>query len=334
VKDRWTQSQKHTGIICEKGSTGGYSLELWRAMGELDGYIEIVEKRRRAIAKLLACLKEFIHEPTGNSFSALLVAMPGSGKSYLVSKLAEALGMPPPLSFNITQLVTRQNINACFDAIASAQAQDRNRTHLVFFDEINAKVETSHVYDLFLTVLEDGTYLRGGQLFKLDPCAWLFASTRELRSEKPGHKEEEEEWYASKEGDFKSRLSIQAVSLNLLGDDNDERRSFVYQAALQLQQQHSDVKKISAKVLKAFYCLDPNTSNRKIKQLAAQVQTIQYGEVRFKNLPKELKDALEAHGASFDADWILLFGVGRHPEKSIDLDNILVEVKRQPEENS
>lgn len=93
-----------------------------------------------------------------------------------MSKIAGALGTPL-LSFNVTQLVTRHNVNACFDAIASARTHNRNRTHLDIFDEINAKIENSNVYDLFFTVPEDGTYPYGGRLFKLDPCAWLFAGT-------------------------------------------------------------------------------------------------------------------------------------------------------------
>ncbi len=323
-RDFWETSRQATGIIARDASSRRYSLELWRAMDELDGYIEVIDSRRREIARLLSALKDYLHQPSANSFSAMLIALPGSGKSFLVSKLAAALGMPH-LFFNITQLVSRQNINSWFDALASAQAQERNRTHVVFFDEINSHVEGLPVYDLFLTVLEDGSYLRGGHLFKLDPCIWLFAGTTELRS--TGTPEEMQKLLDSKEPDFKSRLSLDAVHLNEGGGDA-QRRSMVYQGALQLQLQHPDVKKVSAQVLKAFFCLKDDTSNRKIRQLAGAFRNIRYGEVRAENLPEELRDVLK-HEREHDATWELRFR--QSPTDHVDLDTILVDIERQPE---
>jgi hypothetical protein len=287
-------------------------------MGEIDGYIETVDERRKSISQVISSLREFVRTPPRNSFSAMLIAKPGSGKSFFVSRLAATLGLPH-LSFNITQLVSRESLNLCFDAVSSAQAQDRNNTHLLFFDEINAEIGGVNVYDLFLTALEEGTYLRGGRPFKLDPCAWIFAGTEEL----------DPRAYANKEADFRSRLTLQSVNLKYMGDDTDERRSLIYQGALQLQLQHTDVKKISAEVLKAFACLpleEADTNSRKVRLLAGQFRNIQYGEVRKKNLPDELKTALSQHGRARDTEfqWLL-------PQGKDNLDDILVEIKRQPD---
>jgi hypothetical protein len=197
----------------------------------------------------------------------------------------------------------------------------------VFFDEINAEIDNSNVYDLFLTVLEDGIYLRGSQRFKLDPCAWLFAGTRELADETNEANEDDR----GKEPDFKSRLTIKAVRLDQKGDESDERRSFIYQGALQLQNQHTDVKKVSAQVLKAFASLDlDKTNSRKIRQLAGRFRNIQYGEVRERNLPDELKKSVEKLGNEKETDFRGLLPK-EQDETAEALDNILVEIKRQPD---
>lgn len=306
----WEQSKRHAGII-KLSESSGYVLELWRAMGELDGYVETVDDRRRAITQLASALREYLHDTPRSSFSTMIIAKPGTGKSYLVSKLASALGVPH-LSFNITQALTRDSISAWFNEIASAQARDRDSVQLVFFDEINAEVSSSKVYDLFLTVLEDGTYLRGSQRFKLDPCVWLFAGTEELSSVPD----------ETKEADFKSRLTIDSVPLGPTAGDSAERRMLIYQGALQLQAQHTDVKRVSALVLKAFASLDQEAANsRRIRQLAGKFRNIQYGEVKAKNLPKELLDAFQENGATAEDDFLF-------PE---DLDKILVEIKRHPD---
>jgi hypothetical protein len=321
-KSKWEQSRSNAGIIKLNENPPRYFLELWRAMGELDGYIETVEERRRSITQLVTALQDFLRDTPRNSFSAMLIAEPGTGKSHLVSRLAAALDLPP-LPFNITQLMTRESISACFNEIASAQARDRNRVQLVFFDEINSEIAGSTVYDLFLTVLEDGTYLRGSQRFKLDPCVWLFAGTKVLKDE-PSE---------NKEADFKSRLTIDAVWFNKSEGGSNERRALIYQGALQLQAQHTDVKKISAQVLKAFASMDLEKGNsRKIRQLAGRFRNIQYGEVRQRNLPEELKAALEARGGTTKDDFQSLLAVGQTQNPAV-LDNILVEIKRYPDKD-
>ncbi len=151
-------------------------IELWRAMTPLDGYIETVTERREEVRRLVRLLRQFAGERPDHPVSVHIQAPPGSGKSYLVARLRKDVDLPL-LQFNITQLIRRDNLIACFDAIASAQTQDRSRPYLVFFDEIDAKLENAAVYDLFLTVLEDGTYIREGRKFHLEPCAWIFAGT-------------------------------------------------------------------------------------------------------------------------------------------------------------
>ena len=106
----------------------------------------------------------------------MLVASPGSGKTFLVNRLAKSLGMRG-LKFNITQMLSKSDILDCFDTIVTTQAQNRDEKIIVFFDEINAQLGGQYVYDTFLAPIEEGVYVRAGKTFPIDPCVWIFAGT-------------------------------------------------------------------------------------------------------------------------------------------------------------
>ena len=126
---------------------------------------------------------------------------------------------------------------------------------------------------------------------------------------------------------------IVTIRLHTAGAEEEQRLAFVYHGAFQLQQHHRDVKRVSAKVLRAFYYLDIGTSNRRIDQLASQFENIQYGEVKWHNLPtddRELKNKTDEDD-DLGAPWELL--IEDQSAKDLDdLDEIMVEVMRQPEE--
>jgi hypothetical protein len=325
--EEWEMAHQETGII-ERGVN--LHLDIWRAMCHLDGYIETVERRQRDISMLVRRLKEFSEEgPRAQSFSALLTAKPGSGKSYFVSRLVRALGLLP-LNFNITQLVTREDLISCFDVIASTQAQEPAKNILVFFDEINSLVNGAHIYDLFLSVLEDGAYLRNGQLFKLKPCIWFLAGTKSLQSHqeveklKSRKKNLHDQILSSKAPDLHSRLTIKSLEIDTKPEDlkkskEEIRRGFLYHGALQLQNHHSDITRIALDVLLAFYLMDLGTSVRKIAQHVKNFRDIQYGEVKKHCMPTELREVLNANRDR----WEGLKGRWSNPEK-------LVQIHRQP----
>jgi hypothetical protein len=337
ASNKWNQAQSGAGIIVSRHGRGNSSvpaasLDLWRAMCEVDDVIETNSRKRQNIGGLVRFLGDFIQDSGSKSFSALLIAPPGSGKTHLVSRLAKMLFRTAPLSFNITQMVSREDIVACFDGIASAQAQDRRR-HLVFFDEINAMKGGSRVYDLFLSVLEEGTYLRHGQLFQLDPCAWIFASTEPLRSRSEGEpsdeeteREQRERFFASKEPDFCSRLTLKGVNLSFesIGSEEEEtRRGFVYLGAALLQQRHRDVRYVSAEVLRAFHTLPIESSVRDIRRYAERFRDIHYGKVTSNNMPGDLKRGLED---SLSESWQDLYNA----MDCRDLDDVLVRINAKP----
>jgi len=157
------------------------SLELWRAETEVDGCIACMRKKRGLLTELSHQLEVFDRPDSRRSQAFYIGDDPGGGKSTLVRKLAESHQMRF-VSFNITEMVRRQDLLGYFDLIVTTQAQERDRSLLVFVDEINANLEGHSVYSSFLAPLEDGHYSRDGKAFQISPCVWVFVGTSDIRS--------------------------------------------------------------------------------------------------------------------------------------------------------
>lgn len=153
-------------------------LDLWRPM-EVQGCITCVRLKRQMLEDLTLHFSEFMKGDRRTHQSFYICDDPGGGKSTMVRKLAEALDMKF-LSFNITEMVRRNDLLGCFDTIVTTQAQEPDRPLLVFVDEINANLEGHSVYSAFLAPLEDGHYNRDGKTFQLTPCVWVFVGTEDF----------------------------------------------------------------------------------------------------------------------------------------------------------
>jgi ATPase family associated with various cellular activities (AAA) len=284
---------------------GRKQLQLWRSMSEVDGYVCCETTKRTELRRLLQGIKDFSARATSHGkdlsaratshTAALIVADPGSGKTFLVKKLAKLAGLQY-LTFNIANVNTRSDIVNYFDEIRAKQEDELNSKMLVFFDEINAKINNDPVYGSFLSVLEDGSYVRDGKTFHLEPCVWIFAGTQQLERE---DKEKE----TQKGSDLASRLglgtlnlnpskgNVQSFQLNLNltpGSQKTEsqlRLERVYLGAVHLRRQFS-VTKVSEPVLKAFLDLPMQTRVRDIVHFIENFIDIQYNEVRSENVPK------------------------------------------------
>lgn len=80
----------------------------------------------------------------------MLIAAPGSGKTFLAKRLAQTAGLRF-VPFNITQMRSKADLLECLDTIVATQAEEDDRQLMVFIDEINAKLENTEVYGAFLT---------------------------------------------------------------------------------------------------------------------------------------------------------------------------------------
>lgn len=274
TSEEWDAAHSGRGVI------GNSRIETRRAAIEVDGYVCLVKQKREVLRRLLAEIRSFDPD-SGVSKSFMLLASPGSGKSYLVKKLAD-MEMLELLAFNITSLNSRLYLMDCFDTIVTTQAAKRGKRFLVFFDEIDAYLDGQPVYDAFLRPLEEGLYIRAGKAFHVDPCIWMFCGTRSpvktaSRSER-----------AKKGSDFLSRLTLHlqdfGYALAESGTDELARLENVYAGVAVLKRAFPDVAHVSEAVLEAFRCLPPQTGIRQIERFVKRFSEIQYGKVTSQNL--------------------------------------------------
>ncbi len=153
---------------------------------------------------MLRGIKEFLHGGAKYHSGCVLVAPPGSGKSFLIKCIAKRAGIRMLEPFNITQLTSHTEIHQqIFDKIHEEQQRLPATPLLVFVDEINAPTDKyAAAYDAFLEPLQDGTYVSDRRRLRLEPCYWVFVSTKVPAS-----------GTESKWSDFQSRLPDGVVSL-------------------------------------------------------------------------------------------------------------------------
>jgi hypothetical protein len=288
AKERWRQAFTKLGVIHDNGKK---YLDLWRAMIEVDGYVCCVESRRKIIREVVRELRSFVAGGRQHHKSFMLIASPGSGKTYLVSRLAKSLGMHI-LPFNITQMASKDDLFDCFDTIITTQSQNPARPLLVFVDEMNAELDGQSVYGTFLAPIQEGAYVRAGKTFHIAPCAWIFAGTQH-----PTDTEDTNRQYRSDKGsDFVSRLTLPVRDLRReIGDDEEEQEKTerVYLGVSLIRTVFPDVLKVSTKVLQMFHGLPKSNTEgreigaREIEHFVKSFVHVQYSEVLSKNIPTD-----------------------------------------------
>lgn len=197
IERNWKDSRSlwKRGIIKEGNI---FKVELWRAKTELNGYICLSPWKLERIRNLIRHLEYVKDGKIKRSVVIYVEAEPGSGKTWLVNCLADFLGLQL-IDFNISQLKSIDELTDCFDAINTVQSRKSKKPPLIFFDEIDEKINGENVYSKFLAPLEDGYYLRNQRRFNLEPAVWIFVGN-ELNVN-------------SKLPDFRSRWTIPQINL-------------------------------------------------------------------------------------------------------------------------
>lgn len=229
--------------------------------------------------------------------SIAIQADPGSGKTSLAKSLANAFNFML-IRFDVTQMTRRDDLLDLFDAIVTAQSEGSNKV-MVFIDEINAILEGWNVYSTFLAPLEEGTYVRRGRTFSLNPCVWVFAGTKLVQDEGDQERRESRRRSGDKLSDFNSRMTlIEKIDINSLlakksGEDeirliNEAKLEQVYLGALMIRNYFPDVNEVSYSILKYLYELDPKRqSARKVRRLIQTLRNVQYGRIMLNNCTQE-----------------------------------------------
>lgn len=281
-KEYWRQAMTDLGIIKDKRTYLGMikeKIEVWRGRTNLPDYIVCIREKQEIINRIGRSLRAFEKNYKGQqrNLSILLQADPGAGKTSLAKSLAGAFGFEF-LQFNITQMLHRDDLLDLFDYVATKQAEQR-KPLMVFVDEINAYLENSHVYGAFLAPLEEGHYVRRGNIFRLRPCAWIFAGTN-LQADLVDKGE--------KLSDFRSRMTMTLkIDFGALQSDEkfkEARLEQIYLGATMVHKFFPDIQYISREVLKQFQSLNPSEAPaRKLLKWASSLQNVQYGIITKEN---------------------------------------------------
>ncbi len=286
TRELWEKAFSGLGILQISSSL---EFHLWRAMTDINGYVACLPNKRAVLQALVQEGRAFFYDRS-RPRSLMIIDKPGSGKSFLVSRLAKSLGMRF-LSFNITQLHNRSDLIECFDTIVTTQAQEPKQGVLVFIDEINARLGGQHVYDAFLAPLEDGIYVRAGKTFHIEPCLWVFAGTakpvRRTQDLSKGRALVEPDDRTDKGSDFESRLTLPPLDLESVPETGSELATMekIYVGVAAIRAAFPDVSLISKKVLAAFSILPHDVGPREITRWVKTFGFVQYGRICAKNLP-------------------------------------------------
>ena len=294
VREKWRAALSNIGVM---ESEAGPRIELQRSMTTLDGYVCCVNSKRNTLHQLTTQINEFLHQQKAarQHRSYMLIAEPGTGKSYLVKRLAKALRLHD-LQFNITQMLSKHDILDCFDTIVTTQAQQKDNPVLAFFDEINGLVDGQHVYDAFLAPIADSSYIRAGKAFHIEPCVWMFAGTESPVTANPVQNKQ------TKASDFVSRLTVsQPFSLAINQSNPNQVAEFclerVYVSASLIKRSFPDVHRVSQDVLELFHSLPTSLSIRDLEHFVGSFVNVQFGIVNRTNIPDASLQRLNINAA-------------------------------------
>jgi hypothetical protein len=297
--DDWNKSSVNQGIV-EVGDEK--QIHLWRAQGTLKDYICPGGKKRSDINDLISRLQAYREERNPKyPFNCLFLAEPGWGKSTLAHCLSRHFDFAF-LSFSIAQMASNQDLVNCLKEIVSTQNRTQSRI-LVFIDEIDAKIESHNAMGLLLGPIWGGSFMSEGNVYRIKPCVWVFASTKplsRLREESKGR-------------DFLSRMNGPIIDLDFfakerekLDDEKDEakrirlmadivkreeeswplRTELVYHGVNFLNRVFGPISGIDESVLKVFYETLPIDGIRSMEILVSRFRDISRGSVSIRNVPK------------------------------------------------
>ncbi|MEZ5365089.1 MAG: ATP-binding protein [Bryobacterales bacterium] len=325
----WTRAKSHWKEALVEGSNGviegkfyGPQLEVFRAMTHVDGFVCVDVDKRAHLYRLVEHAKGLLEARGSRRHrSVAIIDFPGNGKTHLMKRLARTVGLRL-IEFNITQLRSEDDLLHCFDSILDSQAKNEHDLHLIFFDEINALLQGQQVYRAFLSVLEDGYYLRAGNQFHVRPAFWVFAGTAYPAEPPPSADSaasgdhgarsgpDDSRYAESKWADFRSRLTLGVVDFRKGGPRSNLES--VYIGAELIRSEYPDVTKISRGALEGLGRL--GTSEKGLRRLRHMIRSLH-----------DVQDSVIT-ADNFDEDVWRDYGLGREQLAQLIADRDLVDI--------
>ncbi len=302
----WNDSSSNLGTIWNS-TDKVEELQMWRSFGTLPNYICPGGEKRSAINNLVQELDRYKKEKDPEyPFNCLFLAEPGWGKSYLAKCLCKHFDFAF-LEYSLAQMSSTKDLMDCFKVIVSTQKRTERKV-LVFMDELDADIQGHPALSLLLGPMWDGMFRVDGNANKIDPCVWVFASTKptELLLKE-----------INKARDFLSRINGPTINLDYLKDgnrvlvhsreDEGDRENrlkeimeshgslgteLVYHGVHLLNRRYGPVTNISVGVLRRFYEIWPIHGMRSMITLVSRFSGIVGGKVHESNMPseKDVKD--------------------------------------------
>jgi hypothetical protein len=308
--DEWNASSSTLGIV--ETENGEQQIQIWRAFGTLKNYIYVGGRKRTKINEMIHSIYHYTKDPKPTyPFNCLFLAEPGWGKSYLAESIAKYFNFEF-LSYSIAQMASNKDLIDSLKVIASTQNRTKKRV-LVFMDEIDAQIESHYAMGLLLGPIWEGSFKIEGNIYSIEPCIWVFAST------KPIEKFLEE----AKGRDFLSRINGPIIDLDFFPGrsrnrfhnekDTEKRKDIMKEAAMIednkplrielvylgvnfLNRLFGPISTIDRAVLEMFYNIMPADGIRSLGIFVSQFKNISRGHVSMENVPKvDGKSELSRH---------------------------------------
>jgi hypothetical protein len=175
---------------------------------------------------------EYVRRKTTRPLSIAVFGPAGSGKSFGISTVAETVGLPQKLEFNLSQWDSTEYLVTSFHKVREVSV--RGEIPLVFFDEFDSSRDSQPLAWLkyFLAPMQDGKFRDGDSEYSLGKSVFVFAgSTSDTFQE---FQEKSKDITKAKVPDFLSRLR---GHVDVLGPSrkNKEDELYILRRALVLR---------------------------------------------------------------------------------------------------
>jgi hypothetical protein len=258
--------------IVKTKSSAERLIDLANAKGFLGEFISTDPILRNDIRTFVNRIREYtLSTGTTRPLNCLVVAKPGSGKSFFAEQVAIETGCGI-VKVNCSQIISKKDL---LDSIARLQNVSVDKIPLLFIDEVDSEIQ---YYPLLLAPLWDSRVVIEGELRR-----WRERSVSILVASQSDNVKEyletlrDEEKSGKKGRDLLSRLNGPTLTLSERGTIEESLTSRVYLAVQMLVRYHPTTRVAERGLLDLLYCapeFNPRTVEHFITALPKPVDGI------------------------------------------------------------